>query len=63
MPVLPQEYSPPRTVRDLDKQLLREIEEFFISYQRLMGKQFKVLGVLGPKEAMNLVRQARGPRD
>jgi inorganic pyrophosphatase len=58
VPVLPQEYSPPRSIKDLDKHLLFEIEEFFGTYQRLMGKQFKVLGVLGPREAAKLVRQS-----
>lgn len=59
VPVLPQEYSPPRSVRDLDKRLLSEIEEFFGTYQRLMGKKFKVLGVLGPREAEKLVRESQ----
>ncbi|HEY2083253.1 MAG TPA: inorganic diphosphatase [Verrucomicrobiae bacterium] len=58
VPVLPQEYSPPRSIRDLDKHLLSEIQEFFTTYQRLMGKKFKVLGVLGPKEAEKLVRRS-----
>ena len=58
VPVLPQEYSPPRSIRDLDQRLLHEIQEFFRTYQRLMGKQFKVLRVLGPKEALKLVRQS-----
>jgi inorganic pyrophosphatase len=60
VPVLPIEYSPPRSIRDLDKRLLGEIQEFFVSYQRLMGKKFKVLGVLGPAEAEKLLRQAEG---
>jgi len=58
VPVLPQEYGSPRSVRDLDKRLLCEIEEFFVSYQRLRGKKFKVLGILGPKEAEKLVRES-----
>lgn len=58
VPVLPQEYGTPRSVHDLDKRLLCEIEEFFASYQRLMGKKFKVLGILDPKEAEKLVRES-----
>lgn len=55
VPILPQEYSPPRNIRDLDKHLLHEIKDFFITYQRLMGKKFEVLGEIGPKEAKALV--------
>ena len=59
VPVLPQEYSPPGSIRDLDKRLLCEIQEFFVSYQELRGKAVKVLGVVGPKEAEKLVRQSQ----
>jgi inorganic pyrophosphatase len=58
VPILPQEYSPPRTMADLNKHLLSEIQEFFITYQRLMGKKFKISGVFGPKEAKALVQKA-----
>lgn len=58
VPVLPQEYGSPRSIRDLDKQLLSEIQEFFATYQRIMGKKFKVLGVLGAREAEKLVRHS-----
>jgi inorganic pyrophosphatase len=58
-PVLPQEYGAPRSVRDLDKRLLSEIEAFFATYQELRGKKFKVLGVLGPKEAKSLVQKSQ----
>ena len=59
VPVMPQEYSPPSSIRDLDKHLLSELEEFFITYQRLMGKKVKMLGVLGPKEAKTLVQKSQ----
>jgi inorganic pyrophosphatase len=59
VPVMPQEYSPPRSIRDLDKHLLSEIEEFFITYQRLMGKKVKMMGVLGPREAKTLVQKSQ----
>jgi inorganic pyrophosphatase len=58
VPVLPREYDAPRSIRDLNKNLLTDIREFFASYQRLMGKEFKVLGVLGAKEAKKLVVSA-----
>jgi inorganic pyrophosphatase len=58
VPVLPQEYSPPRHIRDLDKHLLHEIKDFFITYQRLMGKKFEILAAFGPKEAKALVQKS-----
>jgi inorganic pyrophosphatase len=58
VPILPQEYSPPRHLRDLNKHLLAEIKDFFITYQRLMGKKFEILGELGPKEAKALVQKS-----
>jgi inorganic pyrophosphatase len=58
VPILPQEYSPPRSLRDLNRHLLSEIKEFFITYQRLMGKKFEVLAKLGPKDAKALVQKS-----
>jgi inorganic pyrophosphatase len=58
VPVLPNMRETPRSLRDLGEKLLREIKEFFATYQRLEGKEFKVLGVLGPKEAEKLVKSA-----
>lgn len=60
VPVLPQDYGPPQSIRDLDERLLNEVEEFFGQYQRLMGKEFKVLGLLGPGKALELVRASLG---
>jgi inorganic pyrophosphatase len=59
VPVLPQEYGAPHSVRDLDKRLFSEIKDFFATYQRLRGKKFKVLGVLAPKEARALVQKSQ----
>jgi inorganic pyrophosphatase len=43
---------------DLDKRLLWQIEQFFVSYNKLDGKKFRVLGTHGPKKAKDLVRKA-----
>ena len=59
VPILPQEYSPTRSLRDLDKHLLSEIKEFFITYQRLMGKRFEAQGEFGPREAKELVQKSQ----
>lgn len=40
-----------KVIDDLGKQFLRELEEFFVNYHELKGKQYRVIGVRGPKEA------------
>src|ERR1700688_1941483 len=40
---------------DVDKTLLDQLEEFFISYNKSRGKKFKVKGRHGPKRAAQLI--------
>ena len=40
---------------DVDKILLDQLEEFFISYNKSRGKKFKVKGRHGPKRAAQLI--------
>jgi len=40
---------------ELDSKLLKQIEHFFVSYNRLEGREFKVLGQGGPKKARKRV--------
>jgi inorganic pyrophosphatase len=47
-----------RSLRDLDERFACQVKEFFVSYQRLEGTEFKVLAELGPKEVEKLVRRA-----
>jgi len=44
-------YSEIQHVKDLPRQLLREIGEFFVNYHRLDGTSFRVIGIKGPPEA------------
>lgn len=46
-----------RELRDLPRQLLSEIEHFFVSYNAIKGKKFKPLGRYGSARALALVRQ------
>jgi inorganic pyrophosphatase len=39
--------------------MVRELEEFFVNYHNLSGKQFKILEVRGPREAQRRISQAR----
>jgi inorganic pyrophosphatase len=47
-----------KELRDLPKQLLSEIEHFFVSYNAIKGKHFKPLGRFGSARALALVRQS-----
>jgi inorganic pyrophosphatase len=43
----------------LPKQLLAEIEHFFVSYNAIKGKKFNPLGRYGPARAISLVRKGQ----
>lgn len=45
-----------KTIDDLGKQFARELEEFFVNYHRLSGKEYRVLGLKGPDQAEKLVK-------
>jgi inorganic pyrophosphatase len=45
-----------KTIDDLGIQFCRELEEFFVNYHRLSGKQYRVLGLQGPDKARKLVK-------
>jgi inorganic pyrophosphatase len=42
---------------EVDKKTMAEIEYFFISYNKLSGKKFKVIGKGGEKKALALIRK------
>jgi inorganic pyrophosphatase len=46
-----------KVIGDLGKQFLRELEQFFVNYHQLSGKQFKVIDVRGPKEARKCIKE------
>jgi len=48
-----------KKIEDLGKQFQEELEEFFVNYHRLSGKQYRVLGLKGPAEARRLVKSSR----
>jgi inorganic pyrophosphatase len=48
-----------KTIDDLPRQLVDNIQEFFVNYPRqLGGKTYKILGSRGPQEANELIEQA-----
>lgn len=48
-----------KTVSDLGKQFSKELEEFFVNYHRLIGKQYRILGLKGPEHARKIVKSGR----
>jgi inorganic pyrophosphatase len=57
IPCKARKYEETRSVKDLEAQLLDEIKAFFLSYNHIRGKKFKVVGLHGPKRAEELVRE------
>ena len=43
-------------VDDLGKKFVRELEEFFVNYHGLVGKEYRILDVRGPKEARRRIK-------
>ncbi len=52
-------YADVQSITDLSSQLLNEIEQFFVQYTSLRGKQFRPRRRLGPKAAIALIQAAR----
>lgn len=45
-----------KSMSDVNPTLLKQVEEFFISYNRQHGKKFKVTGTSGYKTAIKVVK-------
>jgi inorganic pyrophosphatase len=52
-------YAKFTSLKDMPKQALREIEEFFVNYHRLQGKKYRLLACKGEKAALKLIAKAR----
>ena len=48
-----------RTIKDLNKNVVEEIENFFVSYHAQRGVKFKPLGTGGPKAALQIIKDAQ----
>ena len=49
-------YAHVKHVKDLGKEFVEELEEFFVNYHKLSGKQYRILDVRGPNEAERRIR-------
>jgi inorganic pyrophosphatase len=46
-----------KRIDDLGKQFLRELEEFFVNYHELTGKEYRIVDVRGPGEARRRIKE------
>jgi inorganic pyrophosphatase len=52
-------YTHVKRIDDLGKNFEPEIEEFFVNYHRLTGKEYRILALKGPSAASRCVDKAR----
>lgn len=52
-------YQDVKSQYDLPARFIKELEEFFVNYHRLEGKEYKLLGCKDADEASHLIKQAR----
>jgi inorganic pyrophosphatase len=45
-----------KSIEDLPESIIEELEDFFIDYNKIEGKEFKALKKLDPKEAGKMVQ-------
>jgi inorganic pyrophosphatase len=50
-------YQDQTSIDQVSKDMLSQVEEFFVSYNRQRGKKFKVTGIGGPKRAIAFLEQ------
>jgi inorganic pyrophosphatase len=52
-------YANVKKLDDLPRHFVKELEDFFVNYHRLEGKQYKLLGSGGAGEALRFIKQAK----
>ena len=52
-------YANVKKLDDLPRHFVKELEDFFVNYHRLEGKEYKLLGCGGSGEALRFVKQAK----
>ena len=48
-----------KTIDDMGNKFEKELEEFFVNYHKLTGKEYRVLAMKGPDQARKLVKNHR----
>ncbi|MEJ2881009.1 inorganic diphosphatase [Pedobacter sp. GR22-6] len=59
VPLVSSQYAEIDSIKALPKELLSQIESFFIAYNQQAGKKFEVLGRLGINAALALIEKAK----
>jgi inorganic pyrophosphatase len=49
-------YAHVKHIKDLGKKFVTELEEFFVNYHQLSGKEYRILDVRGPNEAQKRIK-------
>jgi len=57
VPAVAREYDSLQSISDIDKNRMEELLQFFTYYNQIEGKKFAVLGLKGPKAAMNAIKK------
>jgi inorganic pyrophosphatase len=47
------------SAKDLPKEWLTELQDFFVNYHNLEGKKYKLLGCKGEEVALRLIKKAQ----
>ena len=55
------DYADLQSLKDINANLLKELERFFISYNETRGKKFRLLAARGPKHAARLIQASKPP--
>ena len=56
-------YSEFKEIDDLNPTVLKQIEAFFVNYQKVREVKFKIIGRSGPKRAIEILRRAALQKD
>ncbi|HEV2732430.1 MAG TPA: inorganic diphosphatase [Terriglobales bacterium] len=51
-------YAEVKHIRDLNETILKQIEAFFVNYQKLRNVELRILGRRGPEGALEILRKA-----
>jgi len=46
-----------KSISEVNKSIIQQVEEFFITYNKSRGKKFRVLGVHGPKRGLKVLQE------
>jgi inorganic pyrophosphatase len=58
IPLQSEQYKDINELRQLPKELIDQLQQFFINYNKAAKKDFKVIGTVGSKKAYTLIQKA-----